>query len=267
LLRIDCGEFQLEHEVARLIGAPPGYLGHRETQPLITQKRLAAVTSEQSNLSIVLFDEIEKAAPSLNRLLLGILDKGVLHLGDNTAVNFESSLVFLTSNLGARGMMRELRPDFGYQAGAPSDDPGLGRKLERIGLSALRRRFSPEFVNRIDAVLTYQPLGRKSLERILDQQLAEFRQLIQERLAERAFSIEIGKEALRFLLDQGTSPEYGARELKRTVHRHVIQPVASRVARGEIEPESVVRLSLDAAHCRLKVSARVPAASRMLVSA
>src|SRR4029077_14314578 len=112
VLRIDCGEFQMEHEVAKLIGAPPGYLGHRETQPLLTQQKVNAASSESCDLSILLFDEIEKAAPSLARLLLGILDKATLRLGDNTIVNFEKTLIFLTSNLGGRAMSRELNPDF-----------------------------------------------------------------------------------------------------------------------------------------------------------
>src|ERR1700760_2167148 len=120
LLLIDCGEFQMEHEVAKLIGAPPGYLGHRETQPMLTQQKLSSVASDRSELSLVLFDEIEKAAPSLTRLLLGVLDRGVLRLGDNSVVNFEKSLVFLTSNLGAKEMMREINPEFGFQAGAIS---------------------------------------------------------------------------------------------------------------------------------------------------
>src|SRR5499427_7442165 len=115
LLKVDCGEFQMEHEVAKLIGAPPGYLGHRETQPILTQQKLNGVVSQYSDLSIVLFDEVEKAAPSMTRLLLGVLDKGILRLGDNSTVNFEKSLVFLTSNLGAREMMREINPDFGFQ--------------------------------------------------------------------------------------------------------------------------------------------------------
>src|SRR5665213_3707069 len=124
VLKIDCGEFQMEHEVAKLIGAPPGYLGHRETQPMLSQQRLTAVTSDNCGLSLVLFDEIEKAAPSLTRLLLGVLDRGVLRLGDNSSVNFEKSLVFLTSNLGAKEMMREINPDFGFQSaagGVPKD--------------------------------------------------------------------------------------------------------------------------------------------------
>src|SRR6201993_739833 len=120
LLKVDCGEFQMEHEVAKLIGAPPGYLGHRETPPMLTQQKLGSVTSESSNLALVLFDEIEKPAPSMTRLLLGVLDKAVLRLGDNTSVNFERSMIFLTSNLGSREMLREIQPDFGFEAMLPA---------------------------------------------------------------------------------------------------------------------------------------------------
>src|SRR5580700_1956603 len=131
VLKVDCGEFQMEHEVAKLIGSPPGYLGHRETQPMLTQQKLNAVTSEKCSLSLVLFDEIEKAAPSMTRLLLGVLDKGILRLGDNSTVNFEKSLVFLTSNLGAREMMREINPDFGFQSAAPGGTrEEMGKKLQ-----------------------------------------------------------------------------------------------------------------------------------------
>ena len=163
LLKVDCGEFQMEHEVAKLIGAPPGYLGHRETQPMLTQQKLNAVTSENCALSLVLFDEIEKAAPSMTRLLLGVLDKGILRLGDNTIVNFEKSLVFLTSNLGAREMMREINPEFGFQSARTADRADLTSKLQGIGLNAVRKRFSPEFVNRIDCIITYQPLTVESV--------------------------------------------------------------------------------------------------------
>src|SRR5947208_1028537 len=173
VLKVDCGEFQMEHEVAKLIGAPPGYLGHRETQPMLTQQRLNAVTSDRCGLSLVLFDEIEKAAPSMTRLLLGVLDKGVLRLGDNSTVNFEKSLVFLTSNLGAREMMKEINPDFGFQSVSGKDRPAadLTNKLQAIALVSVRKRFSPEFVNRIDCVITYQPLTPESLAAILDHQI------------------------------------------------------------------------------------------------
>src|SRR5258705_9902977 len=116
MLKVDCGEFQMEHEVAKLIGAPPGYLGHRETPALLTQQKLASGASESCDLALVLFDEIEKAAPSMTRLLLGVLDKAVLRLGATTTVNFERALIFLTSNLGAREMHSHLKPGFGFEA-------------------------------------------------------------------------------------------------------------------------------------------------------
>src|SRR5215467_5970589 len=194
VLKVDCGEFQMEHEVAKLIGAPPGYLGHRETQPVLTQQKLNSVTSEKSALSIVLFDEIEKAAPSMTRLLLGVLDKATLRLGDNTAVNFEKSLVFLTSNLGAREMLKEINPDFGFQAGVQKEAADLTGKLQAIGLTAVKKKFSPEFVNRIDAVITYQPLAAESLEAILDHQIRQLQNHVNSRLGQRCFTIDVPPE-------------------------------------------------------------------------
>jgi ATP-dependent Clp protease ATP-binding subunit ClpB len=243
IVKIDCGEFQMEHEVAKLIGAPPGYLGHRETHPLLTQTKLNAATSENCNMSIVLFDEIEKAASSLNRLLLGVLDKATLRLGDNTTVNFERSLIFLTSNLGAREMARELVPDFGFEAMARTaarSDKAL--KLEKVSMAAVRRKFSPEFINRIDSIVTYQPLENSSLEAILDQQIHDFQSHIQTRLGPRGFFVEVAMESRQFLLRRGTSAAYGARELKRTIHKHLIQPVAAMVADGKIEAGARVQV-------------------------
>lgn len=244
VLKIDCGEYQMEHEVAKLIGAPPGYLGHRETQPMLTQQKLNSVTSEKCNLSIVLFDEIEKAAPSMTRLLLGILDRAILRLGDNTSVNFENSLIFLTSNLGAREMMKEITPDFGFQAGVRHERNDLFSKLESIALGSVRRKFSPEFVNRIDAVITYQPLDDESLATILDQQITELQRHVNTRLGDRYFNIEVPFESRQFLLRKGTSPEYGARELKRTIHRFLTQPLATLVASGKIDPGARVRIEV-----------------------
>src|SRR5580698_5510158 len=200
VLKVDCGEFQMEHEVAKLIGAPPGYLGHRETQPMLTQQKLNAVTSEKCELSLVLFDEIEKAAPSMTRLLLGVLDKGVLRLGDNSTVNFEKSLVFLTSNLGAREMMKEMNPDVGFQAVKGPSLAELTGKLQNIGLASVRKRFSPEFVNRIDTVITYQPLSAESLSAILEQQIADLQRHVNTRLGARSFALEVPQDARDFLL-------------------------------------------------------------------
>jgi CheY-like chemotaxis protein len=240
VVKVDCGEFQSDHEVAKLIGAPPGYLGHRETQPVLTQEKLTTSTSTDCPLSIVLFDEIEKAAPALSTLLLGILDRATLTLGDNTVVNFEQSLIFLTSNLGAREMMKEMRPDLGFQGVVDRNPTDLAAKLESIGVAAVRRRFSPEFVNRIDVVITYQPLDELALAAILDHHIADLQRHVNTRLGNRSFEIEVSQEAKRFLLERGTSAEYGARELKRTIHRHLTQPLAALVAKGDVEPGAQV---------------------------
>ena len=243
-LRVNCGEFQMEHDIAKLIGAPPGYIGHRETVPVLTHENLKAVTSEYSDVSIVLFDEIEKAAPSLTPLLLGILDRATLRLADNNDVNFEHALIFMTSNLGAHEMMNELNPSFGFQGEASQRLEEAGVKLQSIALGAVRRRFSPEFVNRIDVIVTYQPLDEGALRTILDHQIHELQEHINSALADRWFEIEVPEECRRFLLQKGTSVRYGARELKRTIHRHLMQPLATMVASGEIEPGSLVRAEL-----------------------
>jgi ATP-dependent Clp protease ATP-binding subunit ClpA len=258
LLKVDCGEFQMEHEVAKLIGAPPGYLGHRETQPILTQQKLNSVTSEKSVLSIVLFDEIEKAAPSMTRLLLGVLDKATLRLGDNTSVNFEKSLVFLTSNLGAREMFKEITPDFGFQAGVKKDKLDLTGKLQAIGLAAVRKKFSPEFVNRIDAVITYQPLDEESLAAILEHQIQQLQNHVNNRLGQRCFTIDVPRESRQFLLRAGTSAQYGARELNRTIHRQLTQPLATMVATGQIPAGGRIRVDLSEDKNSLVIHAAEP---------
>jgi ATP-dependent Clp protease ATP-binding subunit ClpA len=242
LLKVDCGEFQMEHEVAKLIGAPPGYLGHRETQPMLNQAKVNSVASEQSDISLILFDEIEKAAASMNRLLLGILDKATLRLGDNSSVNFERSIIFLTSNLGAKTIQRANMPDFGFEAMVLSEPPEDRAKLQNIGMAAVKRKFSPEFVNRIDSVITYKPLTRQACDEILDHILASFARLIANRLGVRGFRLQCTPSGRALLLDTGTSVEFGARELKRTVQRNFIQPVAALVSQGQIPPGSIVIL-------------------------
>ncbi|HSU31603.1 MAG TPA: AAA family ATPase [Bryobacteraceae bacterium] len=242
LLKIDCGEFQMEHEVAKLIGAPPGYLGHRETQPMLNQAKINSVASDSSDISLILFDEIEKAAPSMQRLLLGVLDKASLRLGDNSTVNFERTIIFLTSNLGAKSMQRANKPDFGFEAMVPPSTGADASKMQSIGMGAVRQKFSPEFVNRIDSVITYQPLDREACGVILDQIFVDFAQLIQGRLGLRSFRLQCTHAGRNLLLDNGTSIEFGARELKRTVQRNFIQPVAALVAKGQVPPASTVIL-------------------------
>jgi ATP-dependent Clp protease ATP-binding subunit ClpA/CheY-like chemotaxis protein len=235
MLKVDCAEYQSDHEIAKLIGAPPGYLGHRETKPMLSQDRLNEVVTPRCDLAIVLFDEIEKAAPAFTTLLLGLLDKAIVRLGDNNVVNFERALIFLTSNLGARDMLRHVSPDIGF---GPADrrPADVASRLESIGLAAVRKRFSPEFVNRLDAVITYRPLDASALAQILDAHVAELQRHVHSRLGERSFEIDVTEPARQLLLEHGSSAEYGARELKRTIHRMLTQPLAALVAGGQIEP-------------------------------
>src|ERR1700752_1320603 len=156
-IKIDCAEFQHSHEIAKLIGSPPGYLGHRETHPLLSQEVLNQYHTETIKLSFVLFDEIEKASDALWNLLLGILDKATLTLGDNRKVDFSRAMIFMTSNLGAAEMGSILRPNLGFatseierkRAEGKIDD-GLNEQISRAGVEAARRKFTPEFMNRID---------------------------------------------------------------------------------------------------------------------
>ena len=258
LLKIDCGEYQSDHEVAKLIGAPPGYLGHRESKPLLTPERLLGATSPACDLALVLFDEIEKAAPALTTLLLGILDKAVMRLGDNTQVGFEKTLIFLTSNLGAREMLREVQPNIGFQAGLPAA-PDIAERLENIGLAAVRKRFSPEFVNRIDVVVTYQPLDAMALAAIVDHHIDELQRHVHTRLGDRSFTIDVTAEARQVLVEKGTSAQYGARELKRTIHRTLTQPLAELVADKRVAPGVRVLVDRNAAGDALDIRPEIVA--------
>lgn len=265
ILRIDCGEFQSDHEVAKLIGAPPGYVGHADSEPVLSMHALNDVTSPGCGLALVLFDEIEKAAPPLSQLLLGLLDKATLRLGDGTQVNFEESLIFFTSNLGAREMMGELSRGIGF--GGPAKTPSdLAKHLERIGTRAVAKHFSPEFVNRIDAIMTYRPLDPSARVAILDQHIVGLQQHVHNRLGERSFDIEVTPAARYFILDKGTSTEYGARELRRVIHRHLTQPLATLVANREVDPGATVRADLaeDGDTLLLKATGGAPITHREL---
>jgi ATP-dependent Clp protease ATP-binding subunit ClpA len=201
----------------------------------------------------VLFDEIEKAAASMTRLLLGVLDKATLKLGDNTTVDFQRSLIFLTSNIGARAMERQLRPAFGF----PSAHDNGGSKLQDVALASAKRHFSPEFINRMDSIVTYQPLPYECLERILDREIVLLQRHIDTQLGSRRFDLHVDKKARKFLLERGCSPEYGARELKRVMTRELTQPLAETVAEDNIRPGSEVCATVRSCGTRLRLRARV----------
>src|ERR1700736_5783856 len=194
VIKIDCAEFQHSHEIAKLIGSPPGYLGHRETHPLLSQEVLNQFHTDTVKLSFVLFDEIEKASDALWNLLLGILDKATLTLGDNRKVDFSRAMIFMTSNLGASEMSAIMSPRLGFNVGQVHDNPMNGvtddkmsGKLARSGMEAAKRKFTPEFMNRLDKIVTFQPLGTEQLKRILEIELNLVQQRIFNAPSERAF--------------------------------------------------------------------------------
>jgi len=253
VVKIDCAEFQHSHEIAKLIGSPPGYLGHRETHPLLSQEVLNQYHTDRFKVSFVLFDEIEKASDALWNLLLGIMDKGTLTLGDNRRVDFSRAMIFMTSNLGAAEMSSIIRPKLGFGAGEVERqratgevEAGLDVKINRAGLEAARRKFTPEFMNRLDRVVVFRPLGSVELKRILSIEL----NLLQERIFNSAqttpFVFNLTEPAKDFLLAEGTDVKYGARHLKRTIERSLVHPLSNLIASGQIRNGDLIQVDFDA---------------------
>ena len=245
IVKIDCAEFQHSHEIAKLVGSPPGYLGHRETPPLITQEVLERNYTEKLKLSLVLFDEIEKASDSLWQLLLGILDKGTLTLGDNRRVDFSHSLIFLTSNLGSQEISKLMSGGLGYTSRPSDDDETLDQKIYRTAVDAARRKFSPEFMNRMDKVIVFRTLQREHLEKILEIELGHVQQRIMSSAASRQFVFNCAPSARDFLLDEGTDSKFGARHLKRSIERHLVFPLSNLLATGQIELGDLVTINYE----------------------
>jgi ATP-dependent Clp protease ATP-binding subunit ClpB len=253
VIKIDCAEFQHSHEIAKLIGSPPGYLGHRETHPLLSQEVLSQYHTETCKLSFVLFDEIEKASDALWNLLLGILDKGTLTLGDNRKVDFSRALIFMTSNLGASEMSALTNPRLGFNAGEAAlraqsgqVDEKMNGKMARCGTDAARRKFTPEFINRLDKIVTFRPLGSSELKKILEIELNMVQQRIFNTSPEKSFVFKANDDAKEFLLQEGTDLKYGARHLKRAIERLLVQPMSNLIATDQVRGGDCVQVSFDA---------------------
>ena len=246
VIKIDCAEFQHSHEIAKLIGSPPGYLGHRETHPLLSQEALNQHHTDHVKLSFVLFDEIEKASDALWNLLLGILDKATLTLGDNHKVDFSAAMVFLTSNLGASEMSSLVTPRLGFHASS-MDDAGssmkLSTRISSAGITAARRKFTPEFINRMDKIVVFKSLGNEELRRIVDIELEMVQQRIQTAAASKPFVVNVTDTAREFLLVEGTDLRYGARHLKRAIERLLVQPLSNLMASGQIHHDDCIHVS------------------------
>jgi ATP-dependent Clp protease ATP-binding subunit ClpB len=246
VIKIDCAEFQHSHEIAKLIGSPPGYLGHRETHALLSQEVLNQHHTDKIKLSFVLFDEIEKASDALWNLLLGILDKGVLTLGDNRKVDFSSTMIFMTSNLGAAEMSSLLSPRLGFQVPSSEDTSCSGKlsaQMSNAGIAAARRKFTPEFINRLDKIVVFKSLGNEELRRIVDVELEAVQQRIQTAAAGKPFLVNVTDSAKALLLREGTDFRYGARPLKRAIERLLVQPLSNLMATGQIHRGDCIRVS------------------------
>jgi ATP-dependent Clp protease ATP-binding subunit ClpB len=245
-IKIDCAEFQHSHEIAKLIGSPPGYLGHRETHPLLTQEALNQWHTDKLKLSILLFDEIEKASDSLWQLLLGILDKATLTLGDNRRVDLSQCIIIMTSNLGANEMTNLVEGGLGFAQKAKQVDASFDEKINRSALDAAKRKFSPEFMNRIDKVVVFKTLRPEHLEQILEIELGMVQQRILMASPANQFVFNCTSKVKNFLLVEGTDPKYGARHLKRAIERNLVFPLANLVATGQVKLGDFIRVDLDA---------------------
>src|SRR5215469_14978903 len=235
VIKVDCAEFQHSHEIAKLIDSPPGYLGHRETHPLITQEALAASHTDKLKLSFLLFDEIEKASDALWKLLLGMLDKATLTLGDNRRVDLSQTVIFLTSNLGGSQIVDLMQGGMGFIQPNVKPTTGLEEKLERTAVEAARRKFSPEFMNRLDKVVVFHPLKREELDDVLEIELGNVQKRVLDSTT-RPFLFRITEEGREFLLQEGTDQRYGARHLKRAIERYVVCPIARLLATAQVHP-------------------------------
>jgi len=244
-IKIDCAEFQHSHEIAKLIGSPPGYLGHRETHPLLTQEALNQWHTEKLKLSILLFDEIEKASDALWQLLLGILDKATLTLGDNRRVDLSQCIIIMTSNLGACEMTHLVEGGLGF-AGRKANqlDASLDDKIDRTAVEAARRKFTPEFMNRIDKVVVFKTLRSEHLQQILEIELGMVQQRVLMAAAANQFVFNCTPNVKGFLLQEGTDPKYGARHLKRAIERHLVFPLANLVATGQVKLGDFIRVDM-----------------------
>ena len=241
-MRVDCAEFQHSHEIAKLLGSPPGYLGHRETPPMFTQDRLDRYHKDSLKLSIVLFDEIEKASDAVWNLMLGILDKASLTLGDNRMVNFSKTIIIMTSNLGAREMAKK---DIGY---GESSEEFTAAVKERKALSAAKAKFQPEFMNRLQHIVMFETLTEAQIEAVLEVEIEAlaYRMYTSGMLriaagfAPCSFSLAVSPAARKTLATQGFDPAYGARHLKRALDKMVQRPLAKLFNSGQIQDGDVV---------------------------
>lgn len=255
ITKIDCTEFKQSHESAKLLGAPPGYVGHGSTPPRLSQRKIDEHQTETKKVNIILFDEIEKADDHLFDVIMSILGDGVLTLGDNSTTDFSRSFIFLTSNLGSHEIRKLLRGDgMGFQKMEKSIE-GMDDAIYRVSKKAAEKKWRPEFINRIDKIVVYRPLTEISLRIILNNELRDLQWRIRQspfkgwnvdskepQPERRDVKFQVSTKAKDFLLKEGTSETYGARELNRAIDRFVAIPLASLISSGQVAHGDNVRI-------------------------
>src|SRR5215813_14186737 len=240
VIKIDCAEFQHSHEISKLIGSPPGYIGHRETPAMLRQARLDEFHTAELRLTLVLFDEIEKANEALCQLLLGILDKGILTLRDGQQVDFSKTIVFMTSNLGASEMQHAADGSIGFVN-------NIGKRQESltaIAISAARKRFSPEFLNRLDEILVFHSFSASHLRQVLAVEIERIESRL-KRATSSEINLRLSDQALNFLLERGTDGRYGARHLKRVLEKYLAFPFSSLIETQQMGSAGTLNVGLD----------------------
>jgi ATP-dependent Clp protease ATP-binding subunit ClpB len=229
MLRIDMSEYMERHSVARLIGAPPGYVGYEEGGQLSEAVR-------RRPYSVVLFDEIEKAHGDVFNILLQVLDDGRLTDGQGRTVDFKNTIIIMTSNIGS-----PLIQEF-FNTGLGASDSKEHIHLEEVVRAELKKHFRPEFLNRIDDIIIFHSLGEKQLAQIVEIQLKR----LQKRLARQQLTIQTEPSAMKLLAKEGYDPQFGARPLKRAIQEHVLDPLAMKVLEGEFKPGDGIKIAAEA---------------------
>jgi ATP-dependent Clp protease ATP-binding subunit ClpB len=245
MIRIDMSEYMEKHAVARMIGAPPGYVGYEEGGQLAEQVR-------RRPYSVVLFDEIEKAHPDVFHTLLQILDDGRLTDGQGRTVSFKNAVIVMTSNVGTSSIRQMGSMGFSVHAKGKENEP-----VRKGLLDALRQQFRPEFLNRVDDIIVFNSLSREHLEQIIEIQLSRVRGLLKD----KGISLELAPAAKALLLDEGYDPQFGARPMRRAIQRLIQDPLALKILSGEFVSGDTVLVDADAKGGALAFAKRVPAAA------
>ena len=270
MTRVNCEEYAHGHELSKLLGSPPGYVGYN-IEPLLSQRRIddphrrireepqrkfeqgnslidrIFTSDEDKFLSILLFDEVEKAHPILWNTMLGILDSGMLTLGDNTTTDFSQSIILMTSNVGSREMSEIL--DRGAIGFHQDDDSAQveAKSIRETALRAARKAFPMEFLNRFDEILVYSALEREHLEKIFDKFLADFHARAMNQ-AGVPILIKVDQKARNLIIDRGIDHRYGARPLRRAMERELVDPISRLMASQKLHPGDVVEVEREAEH-------------------